>query len=120
MIVASWRTCMRRNAVLILIFLAGLAPTLILAADCNSFKARSEMVQGKQYFRKVQFPEAIVHFKAAADSDNNCIAAKFALAGAYASEVIPGVDTPANQRNVEQAVEIFLTILERNPQDLNA
>jgi len=103
-----------------MICLAALTASTILAAEAGSERARHEMAEGKKEYRRANFLGAIEHFKVAAALDDDWIAAKFALAGAYASEVVPGLDTPENQRLGQQAIEVFHKILERDPQNANA
>jgi tetratricopeptide (TPR) repeat protein len=103
------------------ICLVALAATAILVAGCSPDKAaRREMAQGKQAYRKANFEDSAEHFKRAAALDDDWIGAKFALAAAYASQVEPGVDTPENQRHAQQAIAVYLTILQRDPQNTNA
>ena len=89
-------------------------------ADCTSSKANREIVEGKARYQRAQFDSAIEHFEAAVALDDGCTGARFALAAAYASEVVPGVDTPENQRYADQAISVFRKILERDPHNANA
>jgi tetratricopeptide (TPR) repeat protein len=103
-----------------MICLVALTASAFLVAGCSPYKARREMAQGKQNYRETNFSEAAEHFKTAALLEDDWIAAKFALAAAYASQVVPGVYTPENQRNGQQAISVYLAILQRDPRNTNA
>jgi tetratricopeptide (TPR) repeat protein len=120
MMMASWRTAMRLKASLTVVCLAALAAPAMQVDDFRSEKARHEVADGKKEYRKGNYTGAVEHFKAAVALDDDWIDAKFALAGAFASEVVPGLYTPENQRLADQAIEAFLKILERDPQNSNA
>ncbi len=46
--------------------------------------------------------------------------AKSYLATALAQNVVPGLDTPENLKNAQQAISIFQEVLAKEPNDVNS
>ncbi|HMF92086.1 MAG TPA: hypothetical protein VKL40_15685, partial [Candidatus Angelobacter sp.] len=88
--------------------LLALAAAVMLVIGCSSYKARSEMDEGKKEYRAANFQAAANHFKAAAALDDNLLTAKLNLAAAYrAIPPDPGVGTPAGAWFGQQAIEVY-------------
>ncbi len=104
---------MRRGA-RILAF-AAVAVLLLGAAGCNKLRARDQLNKGVQAYKNAKYEEAIERFKNAVALDPGLINAKLYLATAYANQYIPGADTPDNNRNAEQAIDVFKQVLDTHP-----
>jgi tetratricopeptide (TPR) repeat protein len=87
---------------------------------CDRLRARDQLNKGVQSYRSAQYDAAIEHFKNAVSLDPNLSVAGLYLATAYAQQCVPGVDTPDNTRNCNQAIEEFKKLLEKNPGDVNS
>src|SRR3954451_25282207 len=99
-------------------FLVVLAVAASLAGvGCNRLRARDQLNKGVQSYRSAQYDSAIEHFKNAVSLDPNLSVARLYLATAYAQQCVPGVDTPENTRNCNQAIDEFKKLLDRNPSD---
>jgi tetratricopeptide (TPR) repeat protein len=98
---------------------------LVVAASltglgCDKLRARDQLNKGVQSYRSAQYDTAIEHFKNAVSLDPSLSVAGLYLATAYAQQCVPGVDTPDNTRNCNQAIEEFKKLLEKNPGDVNS
>ena len=87
---------------------------------CDRLRARDQLNKGVQSYRSAQYDAAIEHFKNAVSLDPNLSVAGLYLATAYAQQCVPGVDTPDNTRNCNQAIAEFKKLLEKNPGDINS
>ena len=87
---------------------------------CDRLRARDQLNKGVQSYRGAQYDSAIEHFKNAVSLDPTLTVAGLYLATAYAQQCVPGVDTPDNTRNCNQAIDEFKKLLERNPSDINS
>lgn len=99
-------------------FLAMLAVLASLTGlGCDRLRARDQLNKGVQSYRGAQYDSAIEHFKNAVSLDPNLSVARLYLATAYAQQCVPGVDTPDNTRNCNQAIEEFKKQLDKTPGD---
>jgi tetratricopeptide (TPR) repeat protein len=87
---------------------------------CDRLRARDQLNKGVQSYRGAQYDSAIEHFKNAVSLDPTLTVAGLYLATAYAQQCVPGVDTPDNTRNCNQAIDEFKRLLEKNPSDINS
>ncbi|HKV93834.1 MAG TPA: tetratricopeptide repeat protein [Candidatus Angelobacter sp.] len=94
------------------------AATLLATAGCNKLKARDQLNKGVQSYRGANYEEAIEHFKNAVSLDSNLKTAKMYLATAYAQQYVPGVETPENLRNAQQAIDEYKEVLKSDPQNV--
>lgn len=102
-------------------FLAMLAVLVSLTGvGCDKLRARDQLNKGVQSYRAAQYDAAIGHFKNAVSLDPSLSVARLYLATAYAQQCVPGVDTPDNTRNCNQAIEEFKGQLEKNPGDVGS
>ena len=99
------------------VVLAGMA---ISMSGCNQLKARDHLNKGVDAYKSAHYEEAINHFQEATQLDPKLPMAKTYLATALAQNVIPGLDTPDNLKNANQAVDIFKQVLDSNPNDVNS
>lgn len=92
----------------------------LTGVGCDKLRARDQLNKGVQSYRSAQYDSAIEHFKNAVNLDPNLSVARLYLATAYAQQCVPGVDTPENTRNCNQAIEEFKNQLEKNPSDIGS
>lgn len=97
-----------------------LALTLGSATGCNKLKARDQLTKGVQAFKAANFEEAVNHFQTAIALDPEYSDAKLYLATAYASQVVPNLDTPENLKVAQNAIDGFQAVLAKDPNDLTA
>jgi len=95
--------------------LAAVALALLGSTACNKLKARDQLNKGVQAYKNARYEEAIEKFKNAVALDPGLINAKLYLATAYANQYVPGADTPENNKNAEQAIDVFKEVLSTNP-----
>ncbi len=109
---------MKRSARLVAAFAVSAA--LLTTAGCDKLRARDQLNQGVQSYRAANYEEAMEHFKNAVRYDPNLKVAKLYLATAYAQQYVPGVDTPENLRNAQQAIAEYNDVLKNEPKDSNS
>ena len=73
-----------------------------------------------QAYRGANYEQAIEHFKNAVSLDGDLKVAKMYLATAYAQQYVPGVETPENLRNAQQAIEEYKNVLQGDPQNVTS
>jgi tetratricopeptide (TPR) repeat protein len=100
-----------RQAGVLLLVLAG----LLLSTGCNKLKARDNLNKGVQAYKNARYEEAIERFRDAVSLDPSLAVARLYLATAYAQQYIPGIDTPDNVKNAEQAIDEFKKVLDQDP-----
>jgi tetratricopeptide (TPR) repeat protein len=88
---------------------------LFSAAGCNKLKARDQLNKGVLSFKSAKYEEAVEKFKNAVNLDPNLMTARLYLATAYAAMVVPGANTPENNRNAEMAIREYQAVLDTNP-----
>lgn len=89
------------------------------ATGCNKLKARDQLNKGVQAYKAGRYEEAISHFQQSVTEDPSLGVAKLYLATAYVGQYVPGVDTPENNRNAEQAIEQYQSVLDAGPSQSN-
>lgn len=99
---------------------AMLALLLGTVTGCNRLKARDQLTKGVDAFKNAQYEEAVNHFQNSIALDPNYEDAKLYLATAYASQVVPNLDTPENLALAQKALDGFNAVLEKDPNDLTA
>lgn len=92
----------------------------LTGVGCDRLRARDQLNKGVQSYRSAQYDSAIEHFKNAVTLDPNLTVARLYLATAYAQQCVPGVDTPENTRNCNQAIDEFKKQLEKNPGEIGS
>jgi tetratricopeptide (TPR) repeat protein len=103
------------NKKLKLITLAALALALCSSVGCDKLRARDQLNKGVKSYKDNHYEQAIDHFQQAVRLDPKLINARMYLATAFVSQYIPGVDSPDNLRNAQQAVDEFQKVLDANP-----
>jgi tetratricopeptide (TPR) repeat protein len=94
----------------------GALPLLFLwFIPANAQSYGSELNLGVEAYRNTRYEEAIQHFRKATELDPSQSIAHLYLAAVYASQYIPGVDTPDNRLVAEQAVEQYQSVLDLSP-----
>jgi hypothetical protein len=104
---------MKRGAI-ILAFAASIL-TLMSGTGCNKLRARDQLNKGVQAYKNAKYEDAIDRFKRAVELDPGLVNAKLYLATAYANQYVPGADTPDNNKNAEQAIDVFKDVIKSNP-----
>src|SRR5262249_41157701 len=97
-----------------------LAAAVLSTAGCNKIKARDQLNKGVQAYRGANYEEAINHFRNAVGLDPDLKVAKMYLATAYAQQYVPGVESPENLRNAEQAIEEYKNVLQSDAQNVTS
>jgi tetratricopeptide (TPR) repeat protein len=97
-----------------------LAGLLISLSGCDKLAARDQLNKGVEAYKGTHYEEAIGHFQKAMDLDPTLPMAKSYLATALAQNVVPGLDTPENLQNAQQAIDIFMEVLDKNPHDVTS
>ena len=96
------------------------AAALLMTAGCTKLRARDQLNKGVQSYKAANYEAAIEHFKNAVNLDNDLKVAKLYLATAYAQQYVPGVDTPDNVRNAQQAIDQYKNVLQNDPKSINS
>jgi tetratricopeptide (TPR) repeat protein len=76
--------------------------------------------KGVDAYKSAHYEEAIGHFQKATELDPSLPMAKSYLATALAQNVVPGLTTPDNLKNAQQAISIFQEVLAKEPNDVNS
>jgi tetratricopeptide (TPR) repeat protein len=109
---------MKRSALLVAVLAVG--AVLLSTLGCNKLKARDQLNKGVQAYRGANYEQAIEHFKNAVYLDNDLKVAKMYLATAYAQQYVPGVETPDNVRNAQQAIDEYKKVLDNDAQNVTS
>ena len=97
-----------------------LASLLVGASGCQWFTARDELNKGITAYKSQQYPLAVTHFKAATAADPDHVVARLYLATSYATQYVPGLDSPENQANGENAIAEFQKVLDKDSGNLGS
>jgi tetratricopeptide (TPR) repeat protein len=97
-----------------------LAGMVLSMGGCNRLAARDQLNKGVEAYKGAHYEEAIGHFQRATELDPTLPMAKSYLATALAQNVVPGLDTPDNLKNAQQAISIFQEVLAKEPNDVNS
>jgi tetratricopeptide (TPR) repeat protein len=97
-----------------------LAGMVLSMSGCNKLAARDQLNKGVEAYKSQRYEEAIGHFQKATQLDPSLPMAKTYLATALAQNVVPGLDTPENIKNANQAISIFQEVLDKDPSDVNS
>ena len=97
-----------------------LAGMVLSMSGCKRLQARDQLNKGVDAYKAAHYEEAISHFQKATELDPSLPMAKSYLATALAQNVVPGLDTPDNIKNANQAIEIFKSVLDKDPHDINS
>ena len=94
---------------------AAIVLAIMSSTACNKLRARDQLNKGVQAYKNARYEEAIERFNKAVSLDPGLINAKLYLATAYANQYVPGADTPDNNKNAEQAIQVFEDVLTQHP-----
>jgi tetratricopeptide (TPR) repeat protein len=97
-----------------------LAMLLGSTTGCNRLKARDQLNKGVQAFKNAKYEEAVGNFQNAIKLDPQYDQAKLYLATAYSYQVVPNLDTKENLAVAQKALDMFHTVLDKDPNDLTA
>jgi tetratricopeptide (TPR) repeat protein len=109
---------MKKTARLVTVLM--IAAALMALTGCNKLKARDQLNKGVQAYRGANYEQAIEHFKSAVGLDPDLKVAKMYLATAYAQQYVPGVDSPENLRNAQQAIEEYKNVLQGDSKNVTS
>jgi tetratricopeptide (TPR) repeat protein len=98
-----------------LLTLATVALALFSSVGCNKLRARDQLNKGVEAYKNSHYEQAIDHFQQAVQLDPSLINARMYLATAFVSQYIPGVDSPDNVRNAQQAIDEYQKVIDANP-----
>jgi tetratricopeptide (TPR) repeat protein len=99
------------------------AATIALVASatgCKRLEARDQLNKGVQAYKQAKYEEAINHFQRAVNLDPTYPMTRLYLATAYAQQVVPGLDTPENNKNAGMAIAGFQQVLKEHPDDVTS
>jgi tetratricopeptide (TPR) repeat protein len=99
---------------------ATLTGMVLSMSGCSQLQARDQLNKGVEAYKSAHYDEAIEHFQKATELDPSLPMAKTYLATALAQNVVPGVSTPENLKNANQAIDLFEQVLSANPNDVNS
>jgi tetratricopeptide (TPR) repeat protein len=97
-----------------------LASMVLSMGGCNRLQARDQLNKGVEAYKSAHYEEAIGHFQKATELDPSLPMAKSYLATALAQNVVPGLSTPENLKNAQQAISMFQEVLAKEPNDVNS
>lgn len=97
-----------------------LAGMVLSMGGCNRLQARDQLNKGVDAYKSAHYEEAIGHFQKATELDPSLPMAKSYLATALAQNVVPGLTSPDNLKNAQQAISIFQEVLAKEPNDINS
>jgi hypothetical protein len=104
-------------------FLVLAAATILLmvsATGCKRLEARNQLNKGVQAYKQAKYEEAIDHFQKAVSLDPTYPMTRLYLATAYAQQVVPGLDTPENEKTAQMAINGFMQVLQEHPDDITS
>lgn len=104
-------------------FLVLAAATGLLVASstgCKRLEARNQLNKGVEAYKQAKYEEAIDHFQRAVSLDPTYPMTRLYLATAYAQQVVPGLDTPENEKTATMAINGFQEVLREHPDDITS
>ena len=104
----------------ITVLTVALAGMVLSMGGCNRLQARDQLNKGVEAYKSAHYEEAIGHFQKATELDPSLPMAKSYLATALAQNVVPGLTSPDNLKNAQQAISIFQEVLAKEPNDVNS
>lgn len=99
------------------------AATIALVASatgCKRLEARDQLNKGVQAYKQAKYEEAIDHFQRAVNLDPSYPMTRLYLATAYAQQVVPGLDSPDNEKTAQMAINGFQQVLSEHPDDITS
>lgn len=100
---------------------AGLLALLLMSASgCKRLLANDQINKGVAEFKNAHYEQAEDHFQQAIKIDPDNLNPRIYLATTYASQVVPNLDTPDNDKIAKAALDGFNDVLQRDPKNINA
>ncbi len=100
---------------------AGLTALLMLSATgCARLRANDQINKGVADFKNARYESATVHFQNAAQIDPDNPNPRIYLATTYASQVVPGLKSPENDKLAQEALQNFHMVLDKDPNNVIA
>jgi tetratricopeptide (TPR) repeat protein len=93
---------------------------VLSSAGCDKLRARDKLNKGVAAYKNAKYEQAIEDFKDAVALDGGLKNAKLYLATAYAQQYIPGVDSPDNLQNANNAIDQYKSVLQQDPTNINS
>jgi uncharacterized protein HemY len=81
----------------------------------NRIRAKNQLNEGARAYKAGHFKEAEDHFRRAAELDPDQKNTDFFIARAIQSQFKPGVETPENKQIAQTAIDQYMKVLERQP-----
>lgn len=100
--------------------LVAAAALLLSVTGCDKLRARDQLNKGVASYKNARYEQAVEHFKNAVTLDPALTNAKIYLAAAYVAQYIPGVDSPENLQNANNAIAQYEAVLEKDPNNVNS
>jgi len=100
------------NKNLRLFALGVVALALSSSLGCDKLRARDQLNKGVEAYKNTHYEQAIDHFQQALNLDPGLLNARMYLATAFVSQYIPGVESPENIANANQAIEQYQKVLD--------
>jgi tetratricopeptide (TPR) repeat protein len=98
------------------------APSLVssFAQQETPPRAKYELNQGVAAYKSGKYEDAVEHFRDAVRLDPDSTVAHLYLATSFASQYIPGVDTPENVKMATDAIDQYSEVLQRQADSINS
>src|SRR6516164_6917982 len=103
------------NKTLRLVAPAAVVLALFASLGCDKLRARDQLNKGVKDYKDNHYEQAITHFQNAVSLDPALINARMNLATAYVSQYVPGIDTPDNLQNAQNAIDEYTKVIDANP-----
>ena len=103
------------NKHLRLLALAAVVLALFASLGCDKLRARDQLNKGVKDYKDNHYEQAITHFQNAVTLDPALINARMYLATAYVSQYVPGIDSPENLQNAQNAIDEYTKVIDANP-----
>lgn len=108
---------MKKSKFSLVLTLACTAILLVSATGCQKLRARDNLNKGVRAYKNTKYAEAVKSFQEAVDLDPDFPTARLYLATAYMSQWIPGAESDENKKFAQAAMDNFLKVLEKDPND---
>src|SRR5581483_5638104 len=102
------------------VVLMAVAALALSTAGCDKLRARDQLNKGVASYKNARYEQAVEHFKNAVTLDPALANAKIYLAAAYVAQYIPGVDSPENLQNANNAIAQYQAVLDQDSKNVNA
>src|SRR5437868_4916343 len=81
----------------------------------NRIRAKNQLNEGAREYKAGHFQAAEQHFRRAAELDPDQKNTEFFIARSIQSQYKPGVETPENKAIAEKAIQQYMSVLEKQP-----